>query len=99
MLTGVRHDAHPDRYHRVLGPGLLESAYEVCLAHELEQRGHTVVRQVVLPVVYSDMRLDAGYRVDLIVDGVVIVEIKSVEALAPVHEAQVSPTSAFQAVA
>lgn len=75
--------------HRVLGPGLLESAYEVCLAHELEQRGHTVVRQVVLPVVYSDVRLDAGYRVDLIVDGVVIVEIKSVEALAPVHEAQV----------
>ena len=74
--------------HRKLGPGLLESAYEVCLAHELSKRGHSVRAQVALPVVYDDVKLDAGYRIDLIVYGVVIIEVKSVEALAPVHEAQ-----------
>ena len=74
--------------HRTLGPGLLESVYEVCLAHELEQRGRSVVRQAALPVVYKTVRLEAGYRVDLIVDDHVVVEIKAVEALAPVHEAQ-----------
>ena len=74
--------------HRTLGPGLLESVYEVCLAHELEQRGRAVVRQAALPVVYKTVRLEAGYRVDLIVDDHVVVEIKAVEALAPVHEAQ-----------
>lgn len=75
--------------HKALGPGLLESAYELCLAHELERREHQVQRQVGLPVVYGEVKLDAGYRIDLIVDGAVIVEVKSVEALAPVHEAQV----------
>ncbi|MGQ0534293.1 MAG: GxxExxY protein [Caulobacteraceae bacterium] len=75
--------------HRTLGLGLLESTYEVCLEHELRQRGHEVQRQVALPVVYDTIKLDAGYRIDLIVDRVVIVEVKSVEALAPVHEAQV----------
>lgn len=75
--------------HRALGPGLLESAYELCLAHELERRERNVRRQVGLPVVYGEVKLDAGYRIDLIVDGAVIVEVKSVEALAPVHEAQV----------
>lgn len=75
--------------HRALGPGLLESVYEVCLAHELQKCGHGVMAQVPMPVVYEDVRLDAGYRIDLIVDGDVIVEVKSVEALAPVHEAQV----------
>lgn len=75
--------------HRILGPGLLESTYEVCLAHELEKRGHTVLRQTALPVVYDEIKLEAGYRVDLIVDGTVIIEVKSVEALAPVHEAQI----------
>ena len=75
--------------HRALGPGLLESAYEICLEHELRQRGHEVLRQVALPVVYETIKLDAGYRIDLMVDSAVIVEVKSVEALAPVHEAQV----------
>lgn len=74
--------------HKTLGPGLLESAYEVCLAHELERRGHAVLKQVALPVVYEDVKLEAGYRIDLLVDGVVIVEVKAVEGLAPVHEAQ-----------
>ena len=60
----------------------------MCLAHELEQRGRSVVRQAALPVVYKTVRLEAGYRVDLIVDDHVVVEIKAVEALAPVHEAQ-----------
>lgn len=74
--------------HRVLGPGLLESAYETCLAHELERRGASVIRQMALPVVYEGVKPVAGYRVDLMVDGVVVVEVKSVDALAPVHEAQ-----------
>ena len=74
--------------HRTLGPRLLESTYEVCLAHELERRGYAILRQVGLPVVYGEVKLDAGYRIDLIVEGDVVVEIKSVEALAPVHEAQ-----------
>lgn len=74
--------------HRVLGPGLLESVYEVCLAHELGRRGHAVRTQVALPVVYDTIRLEAGYRIDLMVDESVIVEVKSVEALAPVHDAQ-----------
>ena len=75
--------------HRTLGPGLLESTYELCLEHELRQRGHETLRQVALPVVYDTIKLEAGYRIDLMVDGVVIIELKSVEALAPVHEAQV----------
>ena len=74
--------------HRALGPGLLESAYETCLAHELEMRGHSVIRQMALPVVYQTIKLEAGYRIDLMVDGGVIVEVKSVDALAPIHEAQ-----------
>jgi GxxExxY protein len=75
--------------HRTLGPGLLESTYEICLEHELCLRGHEVQRQVALPVVYDTIKLDAGYRIDLLIDGAVIVEVKSVETLAPVHEAQV----------
>jgi len=75
--------------HTALGPGLLESAYEACLAHELRKRGFRVESQVGLPVVYDGVRLDLGYRLDLIVDGVVIVEIKAVEAISPVHQAQV----------
>ena len=74
--------------HRQLGPGLLESVYEICLAHELTKRNHAVRTQVALPVIYDTVKLEAGYRVDLIVDECVIVEIKSVEALAPVHHAQ-----------
>jgi GxxExxY protein len=74
--------------HRALGPGLLESAYEICLAHELERRGNAALWQMALPVVYEAVKLEAGYRVDLMVDGVVVVEVKSVDTLAPVHEAQ-----------
>lgn len=74
--------------HRTLGPGLLESVYEVCLAHELARRGHVVRSQIALPVVYDAVKLEAGYRIDILVDEVVIVEVKAVETIAPVHEAQ-----------
>ena len=75
--------------HKALGPGLLELAYEHCLAHEISRRGLSVQRQVALPIVYEGEKPDAGYRLDLIVDGSAIVEIKSIDALAPIHEAQV----------
>ena len=75
--------------HRELGPGLLESAYEACLAYELTQRGLQVEQQKPLPVVYRDVHLECGYRLDLVVEDIVIVELKSVEKLAPVHRAQV----------
>src|SRR5271155_5345358 len=73
--------------HKVVGPGLLESAYEVCLAFELRQIGLKVEVQKALPVVYKDVKLDCGYRLDLVVEDAVIVEIKAVERLAPVHDA------------
>jgi len=76
------------KVHRTLGPGLLESAYETCLAYELRQRGLRVETQVSLPVVYEGMRIDAGYRIDLLVEGQVIIELKAVEKLIPLHEAQ-----------
>jgi GxxExxY protein len=76
------------KVHKALGPGLLESAYEHCLAHELTLRGIPVSRQVVVPVTYEGVTLDAGYRLDLVVDDLVIVEIKAVDALSRVHEAQ-----------
>ena len=75
--------------HRARGPGLLESAYEHCLAHELALRGSQVQRQLALPVVYEGERLDAGYRLDPVVDSSVIIEVKSLDALAPIHDAQV----------
>ena len=75
--------------HRHLGPGLLESAYETCLAYELAQLGLNVDRQKALPLVYKEIRLDQGYRIDLLVEDKVIVELKMVEGLTPVHEAQV----------
>jgi len=74
--------------HRELGPGLLESAYEACLAYELERAGLKVERQKPLPVTYRDVTLDCGYRADLLVDESVIVEIKAVEHVEPVHRAQ-----------
>lgn len=74
--------------HRELGPGLLESAYEMCLAHELELRSVPFQRQVSLPVVYKGTRLDCGYRMDLVVSDAVVVEIKCVDSIAPVHVAQ-----------
>ena len=74
--------------HRALGPGLLESAYEECLCHELALADLSFERQKALPVVYKDIKLACGYRIDLVVEGAVIVEVKSVERLLPVHEAQ-----------
>ena len=74
--------------HRQLGPGLLESAYEECLCHELHLRGLAFERQVNLPVSYKGLQLDCGYKIDMIVGGEVVVELKSVEKLLPVHEAQ-----------
>ena len=77
------------KVHTALGPGLLESAYEHCLAFELSQRGLKVERQVPLPIIYRGMKLDAGYRLDLLVDGQVIVEIKSADSIPRLFEAQV----------
>jgi GxxExxY protein len=74
--------------HRVLGPGLLESAYLACLVFELRQRGFQVLEQVPLPLIYKEVELDCGYRLDLLVNDAVIVEVKSVDSLAPIHEAQ-----------
>lgn len=74
--------------HRVLGPGLLESAYEECLCHELKLRGLAFQRQVQLPVCYKEVRLNCGYRLDLVVAEAVVIEIKSVERLEAIHEAQ-----------
>ena len=76
------------KVHSVLGPGLLESAYEACLVHKLRKTGLNFETQVPLPVVYESVRLDAGYRIDIIVADVVIVELKSVDAIAPIHKAQ-----------
>ncbi|HEX4919725.1 MAG TPA: GxxExxY protein [Candidatus Bathyarchaeia archaeon] len=76
------------KVHSLLGPGLLESAYQACLAHELGKRGLRVDTQVPLPVVYEGEKLDIGYRIDLLVENLVIVEIKCVEAIHPVHQAQ-----------
>jgi GxxExxY protein len=75
--------------HRHLGPGLLESAYEECLCLELKQGGLAVVRQVPLPVAYKSHRLDCGYRLDIVVDQKIIVEVKAVERLMAIHEAQI----------
>jgi GxxExxY protein len=74
--------------HTVLGPGLLESTYEACLAFELQNRGVSVRAQVPLPVVYQGQRLEIGYRIDLLIAESVVVEVKAVEAIAPVHRAQ-----------
>ncbi len=74
--------------HSQLGPGLLESVYETCLAYELGQRGLSVSRQLPVPVVYKGQRLDCGFRIDLMVEGVVLVELKAVEKVLPVHESQ-----------
>jgi GxxExxY protein len=74
--------------HRALGPGLLESAYARCLAFELTERGIQVAQEVPLPLVYKKVKLNCGYRLDLIVEDAVIVEVKAVDHLAPIHEAQ-----------
>ena len=74
--------------HRSLGPGLLESVYEECLADELQRSGIQFTRQLELPIEYKGRRLDAGYRLDFLIDNTVIVELKSVEQIMPIHEAQ-----------
>ena len=74
--------------HRELGPGLLESAYEPCLVYELLQQGLTVERQKALPVTYRGVKIDCGYRIDLLVEDAVLVELKAVESIEPIHEAQ-----------
>lgn len=86
-ITGSIVDAAM-RVHSRLGPGLLESAYEACLAYELTKRGLKCLTQVGLPVVYDDVKLDVGYRIDLLVEDSVIVELKAVEKVLPIHEAQ-----------
>jgi GxxExxY protein len=75
--------------HRALGPGLLESVYEECLCFELKSKGLSFERQKLLPISYKEVKLDAGYRLDLVDEGKVIIELKCVETLMPVHEAQI----------
>jgi len=77
------------RVHRELGPGLLESTYEACLAYELAQDGLRFERQKALPVTYRDVKLECGYRIDLLVEGKVIVELKAVDRIEEIHKAQV----------
>lgn len=74
--------------HKHLGPGLLESAYRECLKYELLQRGHLALQEVPLPLIYKGLKLDCGYRLDLLVNDAIIVEVKSVSELSPIHEAQ-----------
>lgn len=76
------------KVHSRLGPGLLESAYEACMAHELRKQNLRVAKQVALPVIYDGERIELGYRIDLLVEDLVVVEIKCVDAINPVHEAQ-----------
>jgi GxxExxY protein len=76
------------KVHSVLGPGLLESAYEACLKHELLKRGLEVASQILLPVEYDGVAIDAGYRIDLLVEDTVVIELKAVEKIVPIHEAQ-----------
>jgi GxxExxY protein len=76
------------KVHSALGPGLLESAYEECLHYELDKAGFMVIKQKPMPLIYEEKKLDLGYRIDLFVEGKVIIEIKSVEAINPVHFAQ-----------
>lgn len=77
------------KVHRTLGPGLLESTYEVCLVHELKKAGLQVERQVSLPIFYDGIKLDADYQLDVLVEDKIILELKSVEKLLPIHEAQI----------
>jgi GxxExxY protein len=76
------------KIHSVLGAGLLEGIYETCLAYELEKRGLPVKRQAALPIVYEDLKLDNAFRIDILVDGKVVVELKAIDNLLPVHAAQ-----------
>lgn len=75
--------------HKRLGPGLLESAYEECLVFELQNTGLTVERQKPVPVIYKEIKLECGYRIDILVENTVVIELKAVDAFNPVHEAQI----------
>lgn len=86
-ITGEIVDA-AIKVHSALGPGLMESVYEICLTHELRKRDLRVQQQVHLPVVYEGIRIEAGYRLDLLVEETVVVELKAVESVLPVHKAQ-----------
>jgi GxxExxY protein len=77
------------KVHKSLGPGLLESVYQKCLTYELEKHGHVVKCELPIPVLYDKVKIDAGFRVDMLIDSQVIVENKTVEELAPIHEAQI----------
>lgn len=77
------------KVHSNFGPGLLESTYEICLLYELKTLGYHVLRQLELPVVYNEIRLETGYRIDLLVEDEIIIELKSVEVISPLHEAQI----------
>ena len=76
------------KVHRALGPGLLESAYQICLAHELRQRKLRVETELCQPIEYDGLKIEAGYRIDMLVNGLVVVENKCVETLEPIHTAQ-----------
>ncbi|HEY5061229.1 MAG TPA: GxxExxY protein [Gemmatimonadaceae bacterium] len=76
------------KVHSALGPGLLESAYQACLTHELQLRGLQVMTQIALPVTYRGIRLEVGYRIDMLVDNAVVVEVKAIAKVLPVHHAQ-----------
>ncbi|MFO0792377.1 MAG: GxxExxY protein [Pirellulales bacterium] len=76
------------KVHRALGPGLLESVYEACLCYELSKRGISVRRQVTMPVRYEDVYVETGYRIDIVAGESVIIEVKAVDAIIPIHEAQ-----------
>lgn len=75
--------------HKLLGPGLLESTYEECFCYELSRKGIPFERQKALPVIYKDVHLDCGYRIDIMVDNLVIVELKATDSIEPIHEAQI----------
>ena len=76
------------KVHKEFGPGLLESAYQQCHAYELRKRGRKVLTEVVLPIIYDGQEIEAGYRIDMIVDDLIIVENKTVETILPIHTAQ-----------
>ena len=77
------------KVHSVLGPGLLEGTYEACLSYELRKRGHCVLNQLPLPVIYDGVQMELGYRLDLLIDDTMIIEVKAVTKMLPVHEAQI----------
>ena len=84
--------------HRTLGPGLLESAYEECLAYELFRKGLIIKRQVPTPVIYKEIKLECGYRIDILVENSVVIELKVVDAINPVHEAQILTYMKFSGI-